>query len=267
MVRASGPETALICGPMSVRQSRVERRNPPHRRPQAMHAAGIGRIADRARDIGAVGDMPDAGRDRGARTTGGAARRDGGIARVPGVAMDQIGGEPAIGKCRAVGPSENHRAGLAQIVDHRTVGLGDHVTLQLEAIGGGKALLVDIDLDRDRHPGQGAHWSSPRAIAASMASACASTSAGRWSITALIFGLTASSRASAAVAASLAETSFDLISWPGPRPTDAKDLPCETPFDGRLCSVTPMARKAAGPPRDSAETRDEIGKIGDLLRR
>ena len=53
---------------------------------------------------------------------------------------------------------------------------------------------------------------SPRAIAASMASACASTSAGRWSITALIFGLTASSRASAAVAASFAETFFDLIS-------------------------------------------------------
>ena len=43
-----------------------------------------------------------------------------------------------------------------------------------------------------------------------MAAACASTSAGRWSTTALIFGLTASSRASAADAASFAEIFFDL---------------------------------------------------------
>src|ERR1700704_2009039 len=53
--------------------------------------------------------------------------------------------------------------------------------------------------------------SSLRAIAASMAPACASTSAGRCSTTALIDGLTASSRASAADAASFAETFFDLI--------------------------------------------------------
>src|SRR5260221_14264190 len=44
-----------------------------------------------------------------------------------------------------------------------------------------------------------------------MAPACASTSCGRWSMTALILGLTASSRASAAVAASFAETFFDRI--------------------------------------------------------
>ena len=54
--------------------------------------------------------------------------------------------------------------------------------------------------------------SSPRPIAASMAEACASTSAGLWSTTALILGLTASGRASAAVAASVAETFFDLLS-------------------------------------------------------
>src|SRR4029079_14769013 len=54
--------------------------------------------------------------------------------------------------------------------------------------------------------------SSPRAMAASTAAACASTSSGLWSTTALILGLTASSRASAAVAASLAETFFERIS-------------------------------------------------------
>src|SRR6202171_867400 len=53
--------------------------------------------------------------------------------------------------------------------------------------------------------------SSLRAIAASIASACANTSAGRWSTTALINGLTASSRASAADAASFPETFLELI--------------------------------------------------------
>jgi len=68
--------------------------------------------------------------------------------------MDQIGGEPAIGKRRAVGAAEDHRAGLAQIVDHGTVGLRDHVALQFQAVGGGKTLLVDVDLDGDRHARQ-----------------------------------------------------------------------------------------------------------------
>ena len=155
MVRASGPDTALICGPIgALRQRRIEGRDAADRRPQAMHAAGIGGIADRARDIGAVRDVADAGRDRRARAAGRAARRDAGIARVFGVAMHEIGGEPAIGKRRAVGAAENDGAGLAQIVDHRAVGLRDDIALQLEAVGGGKAFLVDIDLHRDGHAGQ-----------------------------------------------------------------------------------------------------------------
>ena len=100
----------------------IEGRYAAERRPQAVHAAGIGGIADRSGDIGAVRDMADAGRDRGTGAAGRAARRDAGIARIFGVAMDQIGGEPAIGKRRAIGAPEDHRAGLAQIVDHRTVG-------------------------------------------------------------------------------------------------------------------------------------------------
>jgi hypothetical protein len=65
--------------------------------------------------------------------------------------MDEVGGEPAIGERRAVGPSQNDRAGFAQIVDHRVVALGDGVALQLEPVGGGKAFLVDIDLHRHRY--------------------------------------------------------------------------------------------------------------------
>ncbi len=63
----------------------------PSGRAQAMHAAGIGRVADRAGDIGAVGDVADAGRDRRGRAAGRAAGRQRGIARVLGVAIEQIG--------------------------------------------------------------------------------------------------------------------------------------------------------------------------------
>jgi hypothetical protein len=68
-----------------------------------VNAAGIGRIADRAGDIGAVRDMPDAGRDRSASAAGRAAWRNGGIARILGIAVNEVGGEPAIGKRRAIG--------------------------------------------------------------------------------------------------------------------------------------------------------------------
>ena len=85
-----------------LRQRRVERRNAAHGRPQAMHAAGISRIADRSRDISAMGDVPDAGGNRSPCPAGRAAGRDAGIARVLGVAMNEVGGEPAIGERRAL---------------------------------------------------------------------------------------------------------------------------------------------------------------------
>ena len=132
-------------------ERRVERRDAAHGRPQAVHAAGVSRIADRSRDVGAVRDMADAGRDRGPRAAGRAARGDAGVARVFGVAMDEVGGEPAIGERRAIGAPQNDGAGFAQIVDHRVVALRDGVALQLQPVGGGKAFLVDIDLHRDRH--------------------------------------------------------------------------------------------------------------------
>ena len=88
MVRASGPETALICGADGTFWQRgIEGRNTSDGRPQAVNAAGIGGIADRSRDIGAVRDMPDAGSDRRPRAAGRAAGRDARIARILGVAM------------------------------------------------------------------------------------------------------------------------------------------------------------------------------------
>jgi hypothetical protein len=68
--------------------------------------------------------------------------------------MDQVGGEPAVRKRRAVGAAENDRTRLAQIVDHRAVGCRDDVALQFQAVGAGKPFLIDVDLDRDRHARQ-----------------------------------------------------------------------------------------------------------------
>jgi hypothetical protein len=76
--------------------------------------------------------------------------------------MDQIGGEPTVGKRRAVGPAENNRTGLAQIVDHGTVAARDRITLQLEAVGGSESGLIDIDLDRDGYPRQHTGIFTPR---------------------------------------------------------------------------------------------------------
>ena len=61
MVRASGPETALICAADGTLGKRgIEGRDAADRRPQPVNAASIGWIADRARDIGAMRDMADA---------------------------------------------------------------------------------------------------------------------------------------------------------------------------------------------------------------
>ena len=119
-----------------------------------MHAASIGRIADRAGDVGAVRDMTDAGRHGRGGAARRAARRERGIARIARIAVQLVAGEPAQRKRRRVGATEHHRAGAQQVVDDRVVGLGDHVLLQRHAIGGGIAGLVHIDLHRDRHAGQ-----------------------------------------------------------------------------------------------------------------
>ena len=98
--------------------------------------------------------MPDAGCDRSPGAAGRASRRDARIAWIFGIAMDQIGGEPAVRKRRAIGAPENHGAGLAQIVDHGAVGACDDIALQLQAVGGGEPFLIDIDLDGQRHARQ-----------------------------------------------------------------------------------------------------------------
>src|SRR5689334_15332036 len=109
--------------------------------------------------------------------------------------------------------------------------------------------------------------SSPRPMAASTAAACASTSSGLWSTTALILGLTASSRASAAVAASFAETFFDLTSE-AISAADRRHRSCmqnSISIGALVAPGTGQCQRVGRP--DLAHAGDEIGEIGDLLRR
>ena len=154
MLRARDRTRRDLPAQRALGQGRVKGRHAAQRGPQAMHAASIGRIADRARDVGAVRDMTDAGRHGRGGAARRAARRERGIARIARIAVQLVAGEPAQRKRRRVGATEHHRAGAQQIVDDRVVGLGDHVLLQRHAIGGGIAGLVHVDLHRDRHAGQ-----------------------------------------------------------------------------------------------------------------
>lgn len=101
-----------------------------------------------------MGDVADAGRDRRAGAAGGAARRQRGVAGVLGIAMNEIGGEPAVGEGRAIGAAEQNGARFPEIGDHRIVLARDDIALELQAVGGGKAFLVDIGLDGDGHAGE-----------------------------------------------------------------------------------------------------------------
>ncbi|BBC02081.1 hypothetical protein BE61_75430 [Bradyrhizobium elkanii USDA 61] len=70
--------------------------------------------------------------------------------------MQIVVGEPAVREGRRVGAPDNDGARLAKIRDHRAVLGGDHVAKGNDAVGGGAAALVDIDLDRHRHAVQDA---------------------------------------------------------------------------------------------------------------
>ncbi|CFM25911.1 Uncharacterised protein [Bordetella pertussis] len=120
-----------------------------------MDPAGIGGIADRAGDIRAVRQLAYARGHRAGRAARRAARRQGRIARIERAAMQQIGREPAQRERWRIGAPQDDRTGAPQVVHHRTVGLGNHVFLQRDAVAGRKARLVDIDLDRHRHSRQG----------------------------------------------------------------------------------------------------------------
>jgi hypothetical protein len=63
-----------------------------------------------------------------------------------------IAGEPVQAEGRRVGAPDDDRAGLAEIGDHRAVFRSDEVFLDRQSVGGRISRLVDIFLDRHRHP-------------------------------------------------------------------------------------------------------------------
>jgi hypothetical protein len=68
--------------------------------------------------------------------------------------MQPVAGEPAVAEGGGVGASEQHRARLHQAVGHRAAGLRNEVSLRRQAVGGGVAGLVHVDLGGDGHAGQ-----------------------------------------------------------------------------------------------------------------
>ena len=116
-----------------------------------MDATGVRRVADRAGDVGAVGDVADPGCDRRRCAAGRTARGQRCIARIDGAAVQPVVGEPAVAEGRRVGAPDDDRAGLEQVVDHRAVAGGDPFFLQVHAVAGREAYLVDVYLDGNRH--------------------------------------------------------------------------------------------------------------------
>lgn len=119
-----------------------------------MDAAGIGRIANGARNVGAESDRSDPGCDGRRGSPGGAAGRQTGIMRIPGLAMKQVGGEPAIGEGRRIGPPQDDGSGGEHVVDHRAVLVGDQILLQAHAVRRREARLIEVDLHGDRDSGE-----------------------------------------------------------------------------------------------------------------
>ncbi|MGY4421693.1 hypothetical protein ACVWY2_004142 [Bradyrhizobium sp. JR6.1] len=129
----------------------IERGNSSRRRTQAGDAAGIGGIADRAAEIIAVCDRAHAGSDGRCGATAGAARRQPPAPGIVGRAVQIVVGEPAVRERRRVGAPDNHGTRFAETRDHRAVVGRDDVAEGDDAVGGGVAALIDIDLDCDRH--------------------------------------------------------------------------------------------------------------------
>ena len=133
------------------RRRRVEGGDAAERGPDRRHAAGVGRVAQRAAEVVAVRDRADAERHRG----GGAARRAARRVRVrPGIlrqAAQRVVGEPAVAELRRVRATDDDRAGLAQVGDHRRVGLRDQVLVGDQPVRRRLSGLVDVLLDRHRH--------------------------------------------------------------------------------------------------------------------
>ena len=101
-----------------------------------------------------MADGADSSGHGGRGSARGASRGEAGVARVQGMSVQRVTREPAHRKGRRIGATDDDRAGIAQVGHDRAVLLGNVVLLDAYAIGVEAALLVDINLYGDRHPGQ-----------------------------------------------------------------------------------------------------------------
>ena len=120
-------------------------------RPQADNATGPCRVADRAPVVVAVRDRAHAcGHGRGGAATG-AAGGHFGIEWIQRAAVQVVVGEPAQRERRRVTAPNDDRPCGTHVRHQRRIGLGDVVLRGNDAVGGGVAGGIDIDLDRHRH--------------------------------------------------------------------------------------------------------------------
>lgn len=68
--------------------------------------------------------------------------------------MQRVTGEPAHRKRGGISSADDDCVRQAQVCDYRTVLLRHQILLQADAVGVCKSLLIDIDFDRYRYPGQ-----------------------------------------------------------------------------------------------------------------
>ena len=114
---------------------------------QPVDAAGMGGIADGACDVGAMADGAKARGDGCGGPTRGTAGGEAGERGVSGRPMQGIAGEPAQAEGRGIGAADDDGPRTAQVGDRGAVFRSDQAFLDAQPVGGGKALLVDVDLD------------------------------------------------------------------------------------------------------------------------
>jgi hypothetical protein len=109
-----------------------------------------------------VGERADPGGDGRSGPARRAPRGQRRIARVLGVAVQLVGGEPAQREGGGVGPPEQDRPGPAEIGNHGTVLRGHEVALQAQPVGRRVTLLVGVHLHGHRHARERAEAFPPR---------------------------------------------------------------------------------------------------------
>src|SRR5215510_256896 len=127
-----------------------------------MNAAGVGWVAYRAGDVSAMRYGTNSCSQSRCRPTRGTAWSNRSIPRIARMTMQTIAGEMAQRKRGCIRAANDNGPGLAQIGNDRVVDLCLEVTLDAQSVRRCMTGLINIDLDRNRHPGKWADLLAPR---------------------------------------------------------------------------------------------------------